>query len=93
MVDHRLHVHPRLGRLAPRASVAGVLVRERDDPAEVAPAALVAHEQGEMTGLRPSAKRTSISAPWIALIPQSGALCASSIEPETELWSVNASAT
>src|ERR1700722_17763355 len=37
--------------------------------------------------------RMSSSAPWIARTPQSGAIWASSIEPETELWSVRASAT
>ena len=39
---------------------------------------------------RPSAR--SISAPWIALTPYCLALTASSMEPETELWSVRASA-
>ena len=49
VVDHRLHVNPRLAALAPRRAVTGVRVGERDDPAEVAPAARVAHEQRQVT--------------------------------------------
>jgi hypothetical protein len=48
VVDHRLHVHPRLRQLASSGGVAGVPVGEGDDPAEVAPAALVAHEQRDV---------------------------------------------
>ena len=104
MVDHRLHVHPRLGALAPRRAIAGVRVGERDDPAEVAPAALVAHEQrdvawslGAVTGARRRPRRRvedvdlrAVDRPHPAV---RRAICASSIEPETELWSVSASAT
>ena len=70
MVEHRLQVGPRLPALATEPPLAGVGVGKRDDPAEVAPAAIVAHEQREV----PARPRTSISAPWIARIPQSGAI-------------------
>jgi hypothetical protein len=49
MVDHRLQIYDGLASLASRRPLAGVGVSERDDPAEVAPAALVAHEQREVT--------------------------------------------
>ena len=48
VVDHRLQVNPRLAALASRRALTGVRMGERDDPAEVAPAARVAHEQRQM---------------------------------------------
>ena len=55
MVEDRLQAHrgiadhPLRGRCpAPGRAVAGVGMREREDPAEVAPAAPVAHEQGDV---------------------------------------------
>ena len=50
VVEQRLHVHVGLAEIPARAALAGVGVGEREDPAEVAPAAPVAHEQGEVTG-------------------------------------------
>ena len=48
---HRLDPHLRLGERAPVGSLAGVPVGERDDPAEVLPAARVAREQRQMTAI------------------------------------------
>ena len=71
-----------LAELAPIGALAGVRVGEGDDPAEVAPAAPVAHEQREVAGRSHRRRRgRSISAPWIALTPCSPAAWASSIEP------------
>ena len=70
------------------APVARVRVRAREQPAEVAPAARVAHEQREVAAVA----RASTSAPWIARRPSACAACANSIEPDTESWSVSASA-
>ena len=50
VVDQPLHVQVRLAEVAATAALAGVGVGEREDPAEVAPAAPVAHEQREVPG-------------------------------------------
>ena len=51
VLEDALQVDRRLTPLAPVRGVTGVGMGERDDPAEVAPAALVAHQQREVPGL------------------------------------------
>ena len=55
--DHVSQVHPRLAQLASGRPLAGMSVGERDDPAQVAPAALVAYEQRDVAGAGSTAAR------------------------------------
>ena len=59
VVEQRSQVHRRIAELAPPSSRSDARVRvgQRDDPAEVAPAALVANEQGDVAGPSGSSPR------------------------------------
>ena len=88
--------------------LARVRVRPREQPAEVAPASPsrtssvrcrvqraplgIADHAPSRCARAVAGSTRSTSAPWIARRPSDAAACANSIDPETELWSVSASA-
>ncbi len=96
MLEHGLQRHRGLGALAPAepsrvCACASVMIRQRFLQPRPSRTSSV-RWRARRAHRRRQSGQTSISAPWIARTPPAVAAWASSIEPETELWSVSASA-